>query len=115
MYEHQLRAGTSEKATTKLSCSRESSICLGQECNPQSYSSRNHIPLKTPKQPCAQGRAGADHTTLLLNCYTKLKDVAKLDEFLRGSTATSADGSNGDAAALPFDTETAVKVCTGTP
>jgi hypothetical protein len=24
----------------------------------------------------------ADHTTLLLNCYTKLKDVAKLDEFL---------------------------------
>jgi hypothetical protein len=28
------------------------------------------------------GLAGADHTTLLLNCYTKLKDVAKLDAFI---------------------------------
>ena len=52
-----------------------------------------------------QGRAGADHTTLLLNCYTKLKDVAKLDAFLRGSGATE-----GGAASLPFDIETAVKV-----
>ena len=59
------------------------------------------------RQPCAcvQGRAGADHTTLLLNCYTKLKDVAKLDAFLRGSGA-----AEGGAAALPFDIETAVKV-----
>ena len=30
-----------------------------------------------------QGRANKDHTTLLLNCYTKLKDVQKLDEFVR--------------------------------
>jgi hypothetical protein len=30
----------------------------------------------------ACGLAGADHTTLLLNCYTKLKDVAKLDAFI---------------------------------
>ncbi|BDA46644.1 Vacuolar protein sorting-associated protein 11 homolog [Coccomyxa sp. Obi] len=51
------------------------------------------------------GRAGADHTTLLLNCYTKLKDVAKLDAFLRGSGATEGSSS------LPFDVETAVKVC----
>jgi hypothetical protein len=51
-----------------------------------------------------QGRAGADHTTLLLNCYTKLKDVAKLDAFLRGSGATEG------ASSLPFDVETAVKV-----
>ncbi|KAG2487093.1 hypothetical protein HYH03_014337 [Edaphochlamys debaryana] len=29
-----------------------------------------------------RGLASADHTTLLLNCYTKLKDVAKLDAFL---------------------------------
>ena len=63
------------------------------------------------KPPCAQGRAGADHTTLLLNCYTKLKDVAKLDAFLRGSGASAADG--GGAAALPFDAETAVKVRAG--
>ncbi len=51
----------------------------------------------------AQGLANADHTTLLLNCYTKLKDVAKLDAFLRGAGA--ADGRG----ALPFDVETAVK------
>lgn len=48
----------------------------------------------------AKGQASADHTTLLLNCYTKLKDVDKLDQFLRGT-----DGAN-----LPFDSETAVKV-----
>lgn len=29
------------------------------------------------------GLAGADHTTLLLNCYTKLKDVDKLDAFIK--------------------------------
>ena len=51
-----------------------------------------------------QKLAGADHTTLLLNCYTKLKDVSKLDAFLRGSGA--AEGSSS----LPFDAETAVKV-----
>ncbi len=55
-----------------------------------------------------QGRAGADHTTLLLNCYTKLKDVAKLDAFLRGSGATEG------ASSLPFDVETAVKVIAST-
>ncbi|CAK0785749.1 hypothetical protein CVIRNUC_008960 [Coccomyxa viridis] len=53
----------------------------------------------------SQKLAGADHTTLLLNCYTKLKDVSKLDAFLRGSGAT--DGSTPP----PFDAETAVKVC----
>ena len=66
-------------------------------------------PNPTPFTPhmcvCAQSLANADHTTLLLNCYTKLKDVAKLDAFLRGAGA--ADG----AGALPFDVETAVKVC----
>jgi hypothetical protein len=59
-------------------------------------------PDPTPTAP-AQGLANADHTTLLLNCYTKLKDVAKLDAFLRGAGA--ADGRG----ALPFDVETAVK------
>ena len=29
-----------------------------------------------------QGLANTDHTTLLLNCYTKLKDVSMLDEFI---------------------------------
>lgn len=51
-----------------------------------------------------QGKASADHTTLLLNCYTKLKDVDKLDRFLRGS------GGPDSAPSLNFDVETAVKV-----
>jgi hypothetical protein len=43
--------------------------------------------------------ATPDHTTLLLNCYTKLKDVEKLNEFIRTE--------NG----LQFDVETAITVC----
>ncbi|KAK9806296.1 hypothetical protein WJX72_009074 [[Myrmecia] bisecta] len=53
----------------------------------------------------SQGKASSDHTTLLLNCYTKLKDVTKLDEFLRGTA------EDADQPALAFDVETAVKVC----
>ena len=30
--------------------------------------------------------ATEEHTTLLLNCYTKLKDVSKLDEFIMVNT-----------------------------
>lgn len=30
--------------------------------------------------------ASEDHTTLLLNCYTKRKDVSKLDEFIKVQT-----------------------------
>lgn len=46
--------------------------------------------------------ASADHTTLLLNCYTKLKDVDKLDAFIYGglgadqSTDLSAATSEGN-------------------
>ncbi|KAG9302922.1 hypothetical protein G9A89_022339 [Geosiphon pyriformis] len=43
--------------------------------------------------------ANADHTTLLLNCYTKLKDVARLDQFIKTDNE------------LTFDLETAIKVC----
>eukprot|EP01137_Pigoraptor_chileana_P023996 Opistho-2@91225 len=45
------------------------------------------------------GSANADHTTLLLNCYTKLKDVKKLDEFIMTDKE------------LNFDVETAIRVC----
>jgi hypothetical protein len=31
----------------------------------------------------AKKRATPDHTTLLLNCYTKLKDVGKLNDFIK--------------------------------
>ena len=36
-----------------------------------------------------KGLASADHTTLLLNCYTKLKDVEKLDAFIHGTASSS--------------------------
>jgi len=46
-----------------------------------------------------KGLANAEHTTLLLNCYTKLKDVQKLDSFIKTDKN------------LNFDVETAIKVC----
>jgi len=46
-----------------------------------------------------KGLANSDHTTLLLNCYTKLKDANKLEYFL-----SKEHGGN-------FDVETAIKVC----
>ena len=51
----------------------------------------------------SQGLASTDHTTLLLNCYTKLKDIDKLDKFLR------AGGSTEDKP-TQFDVDTAIKV-----
>ncbi|KAJ1657403.1 Vacuolar protein sorting-associated protein 11 [Dispira simplex] len=48
-----------------------------------------------------QGLASADHTTLLLNCYTKLKAEDRLSRFLQSDT-----GDN-----LQFDVDTAIKVC----
>ncbi|KAL9303530.1 hypothetical protein ACSQ67_020793 [Phaseolus vulgaris] len=49
-----------------------------------------------------KGLASKDHTTLLLNCYTKLKDVEKLSLFIK------SDDSIGE---LKFDVETAIRVC----
>ncbi|KAI0818923.1 hypothetical protein BC629DRAFT_1579360 [Irpex lacteus] len=55
------------------------------------------------------GLANSDHTTLLLNTYTKLKDVARLDSFIKTeSRRTSGDGETED---LPFDLDTAIRVC----
>ena len=44
-------------------------------------------------------KANADHTTLLLNCYAKLKDIDKLEKFIK---------SPGD---LKFDLDTAIAMC----
>ena len=44
-------------------------------------------------------KATSDHTTLLLNCYAKLKDIDKLEKFIK---------SEGD---LKFDLETAISMC----
>lgn len=48
-----------------------------------------------------KGLASKDHTTLLLNCYTKLKDVDKLNYFIKGE-----DGGDHK-----FDVETVIRVC----
>ncbi|KXX75148.1 Vacuolar protein sorting-associated protein 11 [Madurella mycetomatis] len=44
-------------------------------------------------------KATSDHTTLLLNCYAKLKDIDKLEKFIK---------SPGD---LKFDLDTAILMC----
>ncbi|KAK0634333.1 hypothetical protein B0T17DRAFT_566796 [Bombardia bombarda] len=44
-------------------------------------------------------KATQDHTTLLLNCYAKLKDIDKLERFIK---------SPGD---LKFDLDTAISMC----
>jgi len=48
--------------------------------------------------------AGVDHTTLLLNCYARLKNVEQLERFIRGE-----DG--GAVKAVEFDVDTAIAVC----
>ena len=55
------------------------------------------------------GLANSDHTTLLLNTYTKLKDVSRLDSFIKTSSGATANGRERDE--LPFDLETAIRVC----
>ncbi len=47
------------------------------------------------------GLASSDHTTLLLSCYTKLKDVNHLDAFIANSSSAT------------FDLETALRVLKG--
>lgn len=51
--------------------------------------------------------ANSDHTTLLLNTYTKLKDVSRLDSFIKTESRRTAD----DTDELPFDLDTAIRVC----
>lgn len=54
------------------------------------------------------GLANSDHTTLLLNTYTKLKDVARLDSFIKGESKRASEGEKDE---LPFDLDTAIRVC----
>ncbi|PFH46708.1 hypothetical protein AMATHDRAFT_7477 [Amanita thiersii Skay4041] len=53
------------------------------------------------------GLANSDHTTLLLNTYTKLKDVSRLDSFIKLESKRNAD----ETGELPFDLDTAIRVC----
>ncbi|EAA08178.5 AGAP002665-PA [Anopheles gambiae str. PEST] len=48
----------------------------------------------------AQGRATADHTTLLLNCFTRLDRTTQLKEFLKNDQKSNL-----------FDIDVAIKVC----
>jgi hypothetical protein len=51
--------------------------------------------------------ANKDHTTLLLNCFTKSKDIQKLDNFIKESTTQqSRSGERPN-----FDVDTAIHVC----
>lgn len=65
------------------------------------------------------GLANAEHTTLLLNTYAKVGDVAKVDAFVRSEgriVGTLAfDGKTvpgeGTSREPPFDLDTAIRVC----
>ncbi|KDQ61289.1 hypothetical protein JAAARDRAFT_55962 [Jaapia argillacea MUCL 33604] len=54
------------------------------------------------------GLANSDHTTLLLNTYTKLKDVSRLDTFIKTESKRSDARRHTE---LPFDLDTAIRVC----
>lgn len=96
------------------------------------------IPLLTQylQELHRRGLANPDHTTLLLNCFTKMKDTEALDRFIRRSHVVTAsdgedEGDDGDADEtlletdaldddlararkqdrLPFDLSTAIRVC----
>lgn len=56
------------------------------------------------------GLANSDHTTLLLNTYTKLKDVSRLDSFIKSESKRSGNSAD-ETDELPFDLETAIRVC----
>jgi vacuolar protein sorting-associated protein 11 len=56
----------------------------------------------------SQGLASSDHTTLLLNAYTKLKDHAKLESFIK-TESQSSEGEEDNQP--PFDLDTVIRVC----
>lgn len=65
------------------------------------------------------GLANAEHTTLLLNTYAKVGDVAKVDAFVRsegrivGTVAFDGKAVPGEGTTRepPFDLDTAIRVC----
>ena len=55
--------------------------------------------------------ANKDHTILLLNCYTKLKDEESLKEFIyREESSSASGGGGGRTSAIDFDVDIAIKV-----
>ncbi|GIM12899.1 hypothetical protein Vretimale_16129 [Volvox reticuliferus] len=60
-----------------------------------------------------RGLATCDHTTLLLNCYTKLKDVSKLDAFIRRGGVSSAAPHTTNSAAITATNVSSAGAATG--
>ena len=58
-----------------------------------------------------RGLANADHTTLLLNTYTKLKDVSRLDTFIKTESHRVPLNDDPKNQEPPFDLDTAIRVC----
>ncbi|GAA5991450.1 hypothetical protein JCM10908_005710 [Rhodotorula pacifica] len=57
----------------------------------------------------SSGLANSDITTLLLNCYTKLKDDEAISRFIHSSAPNRGEGDHEDDVP-PFDLETAIRV-----
>ncbi|ROW06927.1 hypothetical protein VMCG_04113 [Cytospora schulzeri] len=60
---------------------------------------RIHNLIEYLEQLHEYGKATSDHTTLLLNCYAKLKDIEKLEKFIK------------QPGELKFDLDTAITMC----
>lgn len=60
---------------------------------------RIHNLIEYLEQLHEHGKATSDHTTLLLNCYAKLKDIEKLEHFIK------------QPGELKFDLDTAITMC----
>lgn len=63
----------------------------------------------------ARGLANSDHTTLLLNCYTKLSDDTALSSFIHSSSTSKGPilphSTESTTDEPSFDLETAIRVC----
>jgi hypothetical protein len=78
--------------------------CLRTLCAQYLDAQRIHNLVTYLQELHSLGLANADHTTLLLNTYTKLKDVSRLESFIKTEAKRDSDE-------LPFDLETAIRVC----
>ncbi|PWN27900.1 hypothetical protein BDZ90DRAFT_231675 [Jaminaea rosea] len=103
---------------------------LGESYIIRRFLDAQRIPLLTLylQELHRRGLANPDHTTLLLNCFTKMRDTEALDRFIRRSHVISNGADDGDDEddygsivsdvddeahqdRLPFDLATAIKVC----
>jgi hypothetical protein len=67
------------------------------------YTQRIHNLVTYLQELHSLGLANSDHTTLLLNTYTNLKDVAHLDSFIKTESLQSGDGFPSVSAGWYFE------------